>query len=120
MSTERERILTMLSEGEIEVEEANELLRSLGEGEKKNAATTKKVSSLKIVVNEKKGEKINISLPIGLAKGLLKFIPASAKERLSEEDIDLDSLFNSIESLEGPSDIVNIDDGEDKIIIRLE
>ena len=120
MSQERERILNMLSKGEIEVEEADQLLKSLGAAEKKNVSSQKKINSLKIIVSEKGKEKVNISLPLGLAKGVYKLIPSSAKEKIKEEDIELDTLFDSIDNLKEPSDIVNINDGDDKVIIRLE
>lgn len=119
MGEERIRILKMLEEGEISVEEANQLLKAVGDSSEKKLVK-KKMSSLKIMVSEGGDEKVNISLPLSLAKGLLRFIPRSAKESLEKEDLDLDQLIDSIESLDEPSDLVNIKDGQDTVIIRLE
>lgn len=120
MSEERVRILNMLEKGEIGVDEANQLLKALGESEKQEITSNKKISSLKILISENNDEKVNISIPLGLAKSLIKFIPKSAKNKLKEEDINLEELVSSIENAEGPRDIVNIKDGGDEIVIRLE
>jgi len=115
------RILEMLEQGKINTEEAEELLKSLGEGEvKPQVSGGRKKKSLKILVSEDESEKVNITLPLGLARGLLKFIPSSAKETLIKEDIDLDQLLSSIDELEEAGELVRIEDGEDRVIIKVE
>lgn len=119
MSEERVRILRMLEEGKIDVEEAEQLLQSLNSvPEKKEAGGD--ISHLKVLVEENGEQKVDISVPIKLAKSLLQFVPDSAQSKLEDKDIKLQEIINSIENLEGPSTLVNINDGGDHVVVKLE
>jgi len=123
MSEERLRILKMLEEGKIETKEAEKLLKALGEEElsvKPQVIKKGNKKSLRIMVSEDDKEKVNIALPLGLAKGLLKFIPASVKDSLAEEDINLQELIDSVDNLAEVDELVRIEDGGDKVIIKIE
>lgn len=119
MSEERLRILQMLEDGKIGVEEAEELLQSLN-SKPREKGSGGKVKFLKVIVEEDGEEKVNISVPIALAKSLLKFIPKSAKNKLEENDINIREVMDSVESLDGPSTLVDVNDNEDHVQIRLE
>ena len=122
MGEEKVRILQMLEEGKINVDEANDLLNSLQESEDISVVKNEnnKISSLKIRISENGDEKVNISLPLSVARGLISFIPQSAKSKLKDKDINLDELLNSIKNLDEPQEIVNISDKGDQVLIRLE
>ncbi|ADQ14162.1 SHOCT-like domain-containing protein [Halanaerobium hydrogeniformans] len=129
MNQERMRILKMLQEGQINAEEAEELLSALADVdstsqiEKKGSKTEaqkKNKKHLRIIVNEKGKEKVNIALPLGIAKTMLNFVPGSAKAKLAENEINLDALSQSFEDLSEEKEILRVDDDDETVIIRVE
>ncbi len=120
MKEERLRILKMVEEGKISTEEASELLETLEPmaDEKEGQGKIKKI---KILVEEHGEKKVNISLPFALAKTALRFIPKKALNSMEEEDIDFKELLNTLESdLEKDSPLVNIHDGDTRVVITVE
>lgn len=108
MSDEKKLILEMLSQGKINVTEAEKLL---GETEvHQDEAMISKPSNkkfLKVLVAEEGHTKVNINLPIALAEAGLKLIP---KEKLMVDgaNINLDEILQLVkEGNEG--DLVNIE-----------
>jgi hypothetical protein len=103
MSEERKKILEMLSEGKISVEEAEKLLVALEEGEKESEGIAgepgfKGIKYLRVLVEpkEKGGDRVNIRVPLNLIRAGLKwasFIPEEAQTKvndaLSEKGLDL-------------------------------
>ena len=120
MNNERMRILKMVEEGKIEVEEANNLLETLETNKAPEKKKTGKAKSIKILVEENGEEKVNISIPMILAKSFMKFLPQNAKESLNSQDIDLDQIFNSVDSDAESGTLVDIKDGTDHVIIKVE
>ncbi|MGM0419680.1 MAG: SHOCT-like domain-containing protein [Bacillota bacterium] len=129
MSEERLRILQMVSEGKLSVEEAEELLQSMemvpeiedGTFARRSSETSgRKAKSLRIVVKEGGKEKVNMAIPLKLAKGLLTFIPRQAREKLEDENIDVADLISQFEEGEDVGTLVNIQDGEDHVEIKVE
>ncbi|MFW6311969.1 MAG: SHOCT-like domain-containing protein [Nanoarchaeota archaeon] len=120
MSDERLRILKMVEEGKLSVEEANELLNTMDGVTEKEKKVKKKPRFLKILVEENGDGKVDIAIPLSLAKTALKFIPNRAKESLAEQEIDLDNLLESIEGDLNDGTLVNINDGSDHVIIKVE
>jgi len=99
MSDERRKILEMLSQGKITVEEAEKLLSAVGEtGESVLPAQSKKVPKyLKVDVNSNNGDKVNVRVPLQLIKAGMKLkslIPENAQiqitEKLGEKGIHID------------------------------
>lgn len=101
MGEERRKILQMVSEGKITVEEADELLTALaakagpssGEGAVEAKAAPR---YLRVLVDEERGDKVNIRVPLGLIRAGLRLgslIPKQAKEKvdcaLKDKGIDL-------------------------------
>jgi hypothetical protein len=140
MNDERKRILQMLSEGKITVDEAERLLEAIpramgsqGEGgglPMQRAA--RKPKYLRIEVNSGKpgkADRVNIRVPLGLLKAgvrLKGLIPGDAAARvnsaLKDKGIDLDSLKgNALEELlENLADLeVNVNEGSDGDTVRI-
>lgn len=126
--TSKTRILTMLKDGLLSVEEAEQLLRALESNQpgadpailKDNRG--RKGKQLRVVVdaseNHKKA-KVNVYLPVSLIRSLgpviIKNLPAEAKAQIDKTGVDLIEIMNSIESLiesGQEEDIVNVDVGE--------
>jgi len=132
MSEESKKILEMLAEGKISVDEAERLLKALDATELPEKKTEKKIVKilknreklegeprfLRIVVDSAKGDEVDIRLPLGLVKAGLKLsavMPKGTDEKLKEKGIDLsefaemntNELINSLRDLE-----VNVQSGD--------
>ncbi len=124
------RILEMLQDGKLNVEEAENLLSALGEDDSVNFNTDQrktreddskaKKRHLRIIVNEDGKEKVNLALPLGIAKSLLNFIPQSAKAKISENDINLDALSQTLDNLSEEKEILRVEDDNETVVIRVE
>ncbi|MBS3787217.1 hypothetical protein KGY79_03340 [Candidatus Bipolaricaulota bacterium] len=124
MTDERKKILKMLDEGKIDVEEANELLSSLEDSQpeveiENEVPTVKEASFLKILVIENGKEKVNITFPIGLAKFLKSIVPEKAQSKLTEKGVDLEKVISEIEKGTFDGKLVDIEDGDSRVEIRL-
>ncbi len=123
MSEERMQILKMLEKGTIDATEANELLSTL---EKRDTAFEKpevnksRAKYIKILVEENGVEKVNISIPILLAKTALKIMPKKAKEQMEDQNVNLDSILAAIDNDSTKGKIVDINDDGDHVSISLE
>ena len=134
MNDERLRILKMVADGKLSPKEGAELLNGIENLEEK----IKPSRWLKIKVWENEGgkevdsskkPKVNVNIPIGLAKTVLKMIPEKAKEKmnfnlgddasLSLEDLNLQELIDAIKSY-GPLTLVEVNEEDTKILITLE
>lgn len=134
---DRARILNMLSEGKISVEEAERLIDSL---DKRNADETevielkdkrgRKPKKLRVNIDaneNSKKSKVNINIPLSVIRTfgpfIVKNLPKDAKEELNNSGIDLAQIITDIDKivLEGSDeDIVNIDtEGDDAAKIRI-
>lgn len=142
MSEERRKILEMLSEGKISVEEAEKLLAAVSKTDSENipgATRTGTGSSpryLRVLVEpgseSKNGERVNIRVPIKLIRAGLKFasfIPKHAQTKvnkvLDERGIDVDFANMKPEDLDEIilqlNDLsVDVDDGREKVHIFCE
>ncbi len=110
MNDERDRVLKLLEEKKITAEEAAKLLdaikRSEGGGDKRNRF-------LKVRVFPKGSDKpkVNVTLPIGLVKWGMNFIPAEAKAKIEEQEIDMKMIMDALEKgITGK--IVDVDEDE--------
>jgi hypothetical protein len=106
MSEERRKILDMLAQGKIDVDEAERLLQAVGEKHKPEAKTAPTAAVpgepkyLKVKVEPKDGrskDRVNITVPLLLIKAGIKLgsvLPNSARNkiaaRLGEKGIDID------------------------------
>jgi hypothetical protein len=134
---ERARILNMVSEGKITVEEAEKLMDAV---EAKGAPETEAIElkdrrgrkPKKLRVNIDAGEnskkaKVNVSIPLSIVRTfgpiVVKNLPKEAKEELDKSGVDLSRIVNDIEGIiaeASEEDIVNIDTvGEDAAKVRI-
>ncbi|MCK4420718.1 hypothetical protein KAW18_05300 [candidate division WOR-3 bacterium] len=124
MDTEKERILKMLEEGKINSEEAYRLLESLGKPKEELGGRM-----FRVIVESEGDEKVNISIPLGVATKLLKiggsiglkFSP-EVREKMEEYNIDIDEIIRTIdEELGGePFTLVKVEDGEERVKVWIE
>ncbi len=101
MSEERKKVLSMLAEGKVGVGDAERLLSKL-EGSAGGASTGEPPDAagstpkyLRVVVDGKDGNKVNIRVPLGLLRTGIKLstmVPIMACERLKATGIDLSHL----------------------------
>ncbi len=76
--------------------------------------------SLIIQVTEGNEDKVNVRIPLGLARAASKFIPRRAKEYLEEYDMNIDQLVESLTGAEGSNTLVEVQDGDDHVRIAVE
>ncbi len=137
MSEERKKILEMLAAGTINADEAERLLEKLGKLDQSSESHVRsevgedvarvdevsfggRLKFLRILVDEKSGDKVNIRVPLGLLRTGLKLttmVPESASAKLSESGIDLSHLAGLegealIEELRDLKVDVDSDDGD--------
>jgi hypothetical protein len=118
---ERKRILKMLEEGKINAKEAEELLESIESKKEKTLKPKTRGKKLKIQVDSEDGDKVNISIPLSLARIMSSFIPKSQGNSLKEKGIDIETILNHIDELEDiDEDIVNIEAEGEKVRIYIE
>ena len=136
---DRTRILQMLKDGKITVEEAEKLLTALEPGENTppeaiamKDSRGRKSSKLRIIVDsvskDKEQAKVNVSIPLNIVKLLgpiaIKSIPREAKDEMERQGIDIVTILQSIDELTAAGtdeDIVNVDtdSGDDKAKVRI-
>ena len=102
MSEERKKVLGMLAGGQVELVDAERLLSKLAgsaEGEPRvkpgDAAGFTRLKYLRVVVDSRDGNKVNIRVPLGLLRTGIKLstmVPRVAGERLKASGIDLSHL----------------------------
>jgi len=136
---DRTRILNMVSEGKLTVDEAEKLLDALGAP--KSAPETpallkdtrgRKPTKLRINVdtpeNSKSKAKVNVNIPLSIVRTLgpviVKNLPKEAKDELDKSGVDIVSIISDIETIiaeASEEDIINVDayDGEDGAKVRV-
>ncbi len=140
MADEVRKILDMLETGKINAEQANKLIAALGTASSKPepASTSTNGRWLKIRVFETGAQKpkVNVNLPLGLLKILVKFgtkfsgnIPEPVTRELSEKGIhvnfndmspeQLEELFSELTKF-GPTKLVDVDEGQEHVEITIE
>ena len=123
MTEERLQILKMLEKGTIDAKEADELISTLEKRDtvfEKPEVNKSKPKFIKILVEENGEEKVNISIPILLAKTALKIMPKKAKEQMEDQNVNLDSILAAIDDDSAKGKIVDINDDGDHVSISLE
>lgn len=118
MSEDRKKILEMLANGKISVEEAERLIAALSENETPKESTSEQYGNynyLRVLVEESgpNGDKVNVRVPLNLIRAGLKWaslIPKHAKSKVDhafhEKGIDID--FNNMTKEDIEDLIVNL------------
>lgn len=134
---DKKRIMDMVKEGKITVEEALRLLEAMESGRPKAAtpsagyayavATTpppaKGIAKMIRIVVDGEDVKVKVNVPAALAKFASNFIPADAQSQLAAQGIDIAGILDMLkgELPEGRlvdveiSDVAKVSDGESKI-----
>jgi hypothetical protein len=101
----------MLEEGKVNAEEAARLLDALGESSGEPPAQSGRKIHVRITDPNTRKKKVNLTLPIGLARIAAKFIPRDAKREMAEEGVDIDAVLNDVLS-ENLGKLVDIETDE--------
>jgi hypothetical protein len=131
MNEERARILRMVAGGKLTAEEAAELLEALEPapraegraafpGEPLPFAPPTNPRTLVINISEGGDSKVNVRIPLGLARAAGRFIPRQAQEYLEDHGIDLKQMLaeQTVAWTKGP--LIEIQDEEDHVLIAVE
>jgi hypothetical protein len=137
-SEERLKILEMLEQGKISADDAKKLLDALGSEEPKSEPTSlstaaaAKVSGgekrlLRILVYEGDPDKpkVRVNIPLQLAKLAMKFVPKDKGkinlngQEISLDEINIDEIIKLASEVDGGK-LVEVEDGNEKVIISLE
>jgi hypothetical protein len=124
---ERKKVLDMLAPGQINVDQASELLRALGDAPTGAGAPppptpapartgTARLLRISIDANDDgDGEraKIRVNVPLGLAKFASRFLPAEARTELEAQGIDLSELISALSTETPEGRLVDIDVDDD-------
>lgn len=145
---ERARILRMVAEGKLSPEEAAELLEAVETEPEPGVATFSGPPELPqppygnaserdlraagregrrgrapraVVIQIREGgeNKVNLRIPLGLARAAKKFIPRQAQGYLSSYEIDLQEFLDGATDMEGGT-ILEVKDGENRVLIAVE
>ena len=132
MNEEYMRILKMIEEGKVTAEEGAELMKAVGgggdEGEEKvenqlagiKSSLHGKKIRIKITDTDTGKDKVNIRIPLRLAKIAEKLIPREAKSKMENEGVDLGSILSNIDELvDGPLVDIDADDNDDHVNISI-
>ena len=95
MSDEKDRVLKLLEEKRITAEEAARLLDAI----KGSTGGDRRNRFLKVRVYDRDSDrsKVNVTLPIGLVKWGMNFIPNEAKAKIEEHEIDMKLITEALE-----------------------
>lgn len=74
-----------------------------------------------VVIQIKEGgeNKVNLRIPLGLARAAKKFIPRQAQNYLSSYEIDLQEFLDGAGDMEGGT-LLEVKDGENRVLIAVE
>ncbi|MCX6841648.1 MAG: hypothetical protein NTX53_05135 [candidate division WOR-3 bacterium] len=109
MNDEKDRVLKLLEEKKITAEEAARLLDAIGHSDGGN----RRNRFLKVRVFDRNSDqaKVNVTLPIGLVKWGMNFMPDSAKAKIEEQEIDMKLITDALER-DITGKIVDVEDDE--------
>lgn len=130
---DQRRVLHMVAEGTISADEGAELLDALRPEAPLGApalnrhlvqplpATTQVAGrSLVILITEGGDSKVNVRIPLGLARTAARFIPRQAREYLDEYEIDLKELLADLGNGLPQGPLLEIQDENDVVRIAVE
>ena len=124
MQDEQMRVLKMVEEGKVSPEDGTRLLEAIRSKAGRRAPALQGAGgrALRINVLGEDGEKVNVAIPLVLARLAVNFLPASAIEAMEREGITVDELKQLIANVEGtaPIEIVDIEADDAKVKISIE
>jgi hypothetical protein len=121
ISQEKMKILEMIENKKVNAEQAAKLLEALEQGEAESPEpSSRQGRSLKIKVSDKQtgAVKVNVGLPIGIARFFKDLIPAAERARMESQGIDLDLIFASLNS-GSTGKLLDVEDEEQGQVIEI-
>ncbi len=130
MNEEYMRILKMIEAGKVTAEEGAELMKAIGGGADGENAEVQlsgvkpslkgKKLRIKVTDTDTGKDKVNIRIPLKLAKIAEKLVPREAKSQMKEQGIDLGGILSNIDELvDGPLVDIDADDKDDHVNISI-
>ncbi len=128
---ERARILQMVAAGQITPAEAEDLLSALDPTPTPRPPVPplpplplqtrpNTARSLTIQVIEGEQSKVNVRIPLSLARAAARFIPRQAHAYLNQHEINLDDLLESLHNSEEEHTLLEVHDGNAHVRIAIE
>jgi hypothetical protein len=114
---EIKKILEMVNQGKISVEEGTRLIQALGSADKstQSAVSSGKPKFVRIRVNSSDNDVVNVNIPLSLVKVAMRFVPKEARAELEARDIDIDEVIEAImRGAEG--NIVDVKSGDGDVV----
>jgi hypothetical protein len=122
MNEEKMRILKMIESGKISAEDGIKLLEALEAGQSEKTAQPEnsfgKTLNIKVTDIESGEVKVNLRVPLGIAHIIKSLIPEAELQKLEERGINLDLIFQNIDS-GAIGKLLEVEDNEHKQIIQL-
>ena len=134
---ERRTILRMVSEGKLSPEEAAGLLEAVEDASERRPGFTEALEANRevarhmrhgrsgrnraLIIHIKGGgdNKVNLRIPLSLARAAGKFIPRQAATYLQNYEIDLQQFLEDASEADGGT-ILEVKDGENRVLIAVE
>jgi hypothetical protein len=132
---ERRTILRMVSEGKLSPEEAANLLEAVEDASERRSGPgfepprgnvahirhgrSGRNRALIIHIKEGGDNKVNLRIPLSLARAAGKFIPRQAATYLQNYEIDLNQFLEDASEADGGT-ILEVKDGENRVLIAVE
>ncbi len=105
---ERTRILTMLRDGKLSVEDADRLLRALAT--ERDRPDTARGRMLRVRVSGRRGDRVNVAVPLALAEMILRFLPKNLRLVTEGQEVDIADLVRGISGSDAQGTIVDVRD----------
>jgi hypothetical protein len=133
---DRLSVLRMVAEGKVSAEEAELLMSAIEQPAPDQTRVFNRVMApaapmlamtrpnarrkLVIQVNEEGEHRVNICIPLSLARAATRLIPQQVKHRLADFEISLDQLLEELGQSDGDGVLVQIQDGDTQIRVAVE
>ncbi len=123
---EQARILRMVADGTITPAEAGDLLSALDHQRRAPAppvATVVRPASkrhLTIQIIDGDDDKVNVRIPLALARAAGRFIPRQAQAYLEEREISIEAILEGLQAEDGENTLLEIHEGDSFVRIAVE
>jgi len=120
MDEDRRQILKMLEEGKITSDDAAKLLDAMeADRPVESGAAGGKRLLIKVTDVGTGKKKVNVKIPLALAKIAAKFIPPKSKRQLADEGVDVDAVLSQVMT-GNIGKIIDIESDEDLVEVTIE
>jgi hypothetical protein len=130
---EQARILQMVAGGQISPAEAGDLLTALEMSNPPQRSapkfapppstyTARPISARCLTIQVMEGEhsKVNVRIPLGLARAAERFLPRQAQQYLREQGIELGEMLEGVQGNEDSTTLLEVEDDDKRVRIAIE